>query len=32
MRTPRVLAAGLTVLVLVAACSTGGGATQSPSS
>jgi osmoprotectant transport system substrate-binding protein len=27
-----VLAAGLTVLVLVAACSTGGGATQSPSS
>ncbi|HET7473180.1 MAG TPA: ABC transporter substrate-binding protein [Candidatus Limnocylindrales bacterium] len=32
MRTPRVLAAGLAVLVLVAACSTGGGATQSPSS
>ena len=32
MRTPRVLAASLTVLVLVAACSTGGGATQSPSS
>ena len=32
MRTPRVLAAGLTVLVLVAACSTGGVATQSPSS
>lgn len=32
MRTPRVLAAAMTVLVLAAACSTGGGATQSPSS
>jgi osmoprotectant transport system substrate-binding protein len=32
MRTPRVLAVGLTAMVLVAACSTGGGATQSPSS
>ena len=32
MRTPRVLAVGLTALVLAAACSGGGGATQSPSS
>ncbi len=31
MRTPRVLALGLTVLVLVGACSTGGGASSAPS-
>jgi osmoprotectant transport system substrate-binding protein len=30
MRTPRVLALGLTTLVLVGACTTGGGATPSP--
>ena len=32
MRTPRVLALGMTVLVVLGACTTGGGATPSPSS
>ena len=31
MRTPRVLALGMTVLVLLGACSTGGGASNAPS-
>jgi osmoprotectant transport system substrate-binding protein len=32
MRTPRVLALGMTVLVLLGACSTGGGASSAPAS
>jgi osmoprotectant transport system substrate-binding protein len=32
MRTPRVLALGLTTLVLIGACTTGGGATTAPAS